>query len=194
VSPQSGRPAPRVLVASLIFVALAVLALVLQRSLLARLPFTQPDLLALVVASGALARGPRVAAIWGLLAGLLADLAPPAAGVAGLWTFAYATAGFAMSLLVRAERRGGRDPFRRSPQGPRRSRPRVVHGFAAAAATVIATVVHLAGVALIGQGTPVDLSSSLVVLSVGAAYVFVLGLVLGRPLTRLLAPTEGVAW
>lgn len=194
MSPQSGRPAPRLLLASLVFVVLAVLAVVLQRSLLARLPFTQPDLLALVVAAGALARGPRVAAVWGLLAGLLADLAPPAAGVAGLWTFAYASAGFAISLLVHADRRGGRDLFRRTPQGPPRSRPRLAHGFAAAAGTVIATVLHLAGVAVIGQGTPIDLGNSLVVLAVGAAYVFLLGLVLGRPLTRVLAPTEGVPW
>jgi len=194
VSPQPGRPAPRLLLASLVFVVLAVLALVLQRSLLAGLPFTQPDLLAVVVASGALARGPRVAAVWGLLAGVLADLAPPASGVAGLWAFAYASAGFAISLLVHADRRGGRDPFRRSPQGPHRSRPRLTHGSAAAAGTVIATVLHLAGVAAIGQDSPVDVGSSLVVLAVGAAYAFVLGLVLGRPLTRVLSPTAGAPW
>jgi hypothetical protein len=180
--------------ASVVFLLFATLAILLQRSLLARLPFAQPDLLALVVACGALARGPRVAAVWGLLAGLLADLAPPAGSVAGAWAFAFASAGFAVSLVAHADRRGRRDPFRRSAQDPHRPRPRLAHGFAAAAASVLATVMHLAGVAAIGQGTPNDVGSSLVAPAVGAAYVFVAGVVIGRPLTRLLAPSAGVPW
>jgi hypothetical protein len=172
---------------------LAVLAVVAQRSVLARLPFTQPDLLAVVVSSGAVARGPRVAAVWGLVAGLLADLAPPAAGQAGLWAFAYASAGFAVSLIAHADRRR-RDPFRRSVQDPSRSRPRLAHGFDAAAGTVIATLLHLAGLAAVGLGASLDPGSSAVALAVGAAYVFGVGLLLGRPLTRLLAPAAGATW
>lgn len=194
MSPQPGQPAPRLVLASALFVLFAVLGLVMQRSLLARLAFSQPDLVAVVVACGALARGPRVAAIWGLLAGVLADLAPPAGGIVGLWAFGFASAGFALSLIAHAERRGGRDPFRRSLQDPRRSRPRLTNGFAAAACSVVATLLHLAGVGVIGQGTPVDLVSFLVELAVGAAYAFVVGLLLGRPLTRLLAPTAGGTW
>jgi hypothetical protein len=194
VSPTPGQPAPRLLLASVFFVLVAVLAVVIQRSLLARLPFSQPDLLAVVVASGALARGPRVAAVWGLLAGMLADLAPPAGGVVGLWAFAYASAGFAISLIAHANRRGGRDPFRRSPLDPRLSRPRLTHGFAAGAGSMLATLVHLAGIALIGQGGPLDLAGFLVGLAIGAAYAVVVGLVLGRLLTRLLAPSAGGTW
>lgn len=194
MSPQPGQPAPRLVLASVVFILFALLAVVLQRSLLARLPFSQPDLLALVVASGALARGPRVAAVWGLLAGMLADLAPPAGDVAGPWAFAYASAGFAVSLVAHADRRGGRDPFRRSPKDPHRRRARATHGFGAAAGAVIATALHLVGVAVIGQGAPTDLGISSVAPAVGAAYVFVVAFVLGRPLTRLLAPTAGVPW
>jgi rod shape-determining protein MreD len=180
--------------ASLVFVLLALLALVIERSLLARLPFSQPDLLALVLASGALGRGPRVAAVWGLSAGILADLVPPAGGVAGLWAFAYASAGFVVSLVAHAERSRRHDPFRRSAQDPRRSRGRLIHGLAAAAASLLATVLHLVGVAAIGPGAVEVAGGSVLTTAVGTAYAFVVGFVLGRPLTRLLAPTTGVAW
>jgi rod shape-determining protein MreD len=194
VTAPPGQPTTRLLLASVVFVLFALLAVVMQRSLLARLPLAQPDLLALVVACGALARGPRVAAVWGLLAGMLADLAPPAGGVAGVWAFAFASTGFVVSLAAHADRRGGRHPFRRTTQDPHLPRPRLAHGVAAAAGSVIATFVHLAGIAAIGQPTPDDVRSSLVVPAVAAAYAFVVGLAVGRPLTRLLAPAAGAAW
>jgi hypothetical protein len=194
VSTSPGQPTPRLVLASVVFFLFAVLALVTQRSLLARLPLAQPDLLAVVVSCGALARGPRVAAVWGLLAGMLADLAPPAGGVAGVWAFGFASAGFAVSLAAHVDRRGGRHPFRQSSHDPHLRRPRLAHGLAAAAVSVLATFVHLAGIAAIGQPTPDDVRSSLVVPGVAAAYAFVVGLLAGRPLTRLLAPPAGIAW
>ena len=72
---------PRVL---LIIASLGT-AVVLQSSILARLglPGATPDLLLVVVLVIALVSGPLVGAVTGFAAGVLVDLAPPAAGSLG---------------------------------------------------------------------------------------------------------------
>jgi len=77
--------------------ALAVgLALVLQVSLFPHLAWhgIVPNLCLLVVVGAALTRGPQFAAILGLAAGVLLDLAPPADHVAGRWALALVIVGY----------------------------------------------------------------------------------------------------
>ena len=83
---------PRVL---LIIASLGT-AVVLQSSILARLglPGATPDLLLVVVLVIALVSGPLVGAVTGFAAGVLVDLAPPAAGSLGQTAAIYAAAAF----------------------------------------------------------------------------------------------------
>jgi rod shape-determining protein MreD len=83
---------PRVL---LIIAALGT-AIVLQSSIFARLglPGSTPDLLLVAVLVIALVAGPLVGAVTGFAGGLLADIAPPAAGSLGQTAAIYALAGF----------------------------------------------------------------------------------------------------
>lgn len=83
---------PRVL---LIVAALGT-AVVLQSSIFARLglPGATPDLLLVAVLVIALVAGPMVGAVAGFAGGLLADIAPPAAGSLGQTAAIYALAGF----------------------------------------------------------------------------------------------------
>ena len=111
---------------------LIVLAVVLEVTLLAPLPFpgATPPLVLVVVAALAFAFGPTAGAISGFAAGLLLDVAPPAAGTVGISALLLTVAGY---LLARVG-----DPY---------DRPLVLSVGSTAAAS---TVVVLAGAALGG--------------------------------------------
>jgi rod shape-determining protein MreD len=83
---------PRVLV----IVATLLTATVVQSAVLARLglPGATPDLLLVAVLVIAMAAGPLVGSVVGFAGGVLADLAPPAAGSIGQSAALYALAGF----------------------------------------------------------------------------------------------------
>ena len=83
---------PRVMLA----VAVILTAFVLQESVLSRigLPGATPDLLLVVVLVLAMAAGPTSGAVMGFAAGVLIDVAPPAAGSIGQTAAIYAIAGF----------------------------------------------------------------------------------------------------
>ena len=74
---------------------LLLLARVVDVALLARSPVAElgPDLVLLVVVAFALAEGSLAGAAVGVLAGLLADLTPPATGLLGLSALGYGLAG-----------------------------------------------------------------------------------------------------
>jgi|SRR5690606_3714539 rod shape-determining protein MreD len=81
----------------MIAVLAVVAALLVQFVLVNRLPLpagATPDLVLLAVVGAALARGPAVGAALGFGAGLLVDLAPPTAHVAGLYAFVLAVVGY----------------------------------------------------------------------------------------------------
>jgi rod shape-determining protein MreD len=78
--------------------ALCVLAAVLvQVMLVNRLPLPAggaPDLVLLAVVAAALLRGPLVGAVLGFCAGLLVDVVPPTAHLAGQYAFVFALVGY----------------------------------------------------------------------------------------------------
>ncbi len=84
--------------------ALVVLAVSLQVGLLSYVSVAGvvPDLVLLVVVGVALVHGPRHAAVVGLLAGLVLDLAPPADHTAGRWALSLVIVGY-LSGMVRGE-------------------------------------------------------------------------------------------
>ncbi|MFD4029304.1 rod shape-determining protein MreD [Streptomyces sp. NPDC058637] len=85
---------------TLLAVALVVVALVVQVSVLARLqlPGATPDLLLLVVLGLAFVYGPVSGALIGFGAGLLADLAPPADHAAGRYALVLCLIGYLAGL------------------------------------------------------------------------------------------------
>ncbi|MGK5496427.1 rod shape-determining protein MreD [Streptomyces sp. URMC 125] len=84
----------------LLSAVLAVVALVVQVSVLARLqlPGAVPDLLLLTVLALALVYGPTGGALVGFGAGLLADLAPPADHAVGRYALVLCVVGYAAGL------------------------------------------------------------------------------------------------
>lgn len=84
----------------------AVLAVVLQASVLPGVAVrgVVPDLVLLVVVAAGLARGPEHAALLGLGAGLLLDLAPPADHVAGRWALALVVVGWVAGRVRQGSR------------------------------------------------------------------------------------------
>lgn len=102
-------PYPRVVVS----VALVALALVVQASVLARLPVpgATPDLVLLVVVGLALAYGPTPGLAVGFGAGLAADLAPPAAHEAGRWALVLMLIGYGAGLAQAETRRSALVPL-----------------------------------------------------------------------------------
>lgn len=89
-------------------VVLVVVAVSLQVGLLSYVSVggVVPDLVLLVVVGVALVHGPRHAAVLGLLAGLVLDLAPPADHTAGRWALSLVIVGY-LSGMVRGEARTG---------------------------------------------------------------------------------------
>lgn len=85
---------PRVL----LIIAALTTALVVQSAIFARLglPGATPDVLLIAVLVIALVAGPLVGAVVGFAGGVLADIAPPAAGSLGQTAAIYALAGFAI--------------------------------------------------------------------------------------------------
>ncbi|MFC8590541.1 rod shape-determining protein MreD [Streptomyces atroolivaceus] len=90
---------------TLLSVALVVVALVVQVSVLARLqlPGATPDLLLLVVLGLAFVYGPVSGALIGFGAGLLADLAPPADHAAGRYALVLCVIGY-LAGMARPEK------------------------------------------------------------------------------------------
>ena len=102
-------PYPRVGVS----MALVALALVVQASVLARLPLpgATPDLVLLGVVGLGLAYGPNAGLMIGFGAGLAADLAPPAAHEAGRWALVLTLIGYAAGLARPETRRSALMPL-----------------------------------------------------------------------------------
>lgn len=84
-------------------VLLVLAALTLQVGLFPQLSISGvvPNLALLVVIGAAIVRGPQYAAVLGLLAGLVVDLAPPADHVAGRWALAFVIAAYLAGLVRR---------------------------------------------------------------------------------------------
>jgi rod shape-determining protein MreD len=80
---------------------IVVVAAILQVVVVNRLPLPggHPDLVVLVVIALALASGPQLGAILGFCGGLLADVIPPAAHIAGRLALAYTIVGYTAGLL-----------------------------------------------------------------------------------------------
>jgi rod shape-determining protein MreD len=80
-------------------------AAVLQVTIMNRLPLPggQPDLMVLVVIGIAVASGPRRGAMFGFFGGLVADVMPPAAHIAGRDAFAYTIVGYLAGLAENTE-------------------------------------------------------------------------------------------
>ncbi|HEU5033381.1 MAG TPA: rod shape-determining protein MreD [Mycobacteriales bacterium] len=91
----------------LLVVAVAFTALLLQASLIARLPLPGgwPDLPLLCVLAFALCGGPLHGAIVGFGVGLAADVLPPADHTIGRLALAFAVAGYVAGLVEDAEER-----------------------------------------------------------------------------------------
>ena len=80
----------------LLFLALVLVAVVLQVSFFAAFSFdgVVPNLALLVVVAAALTRGPEFAALLGFAGGLAVDLVPPADHLAGRWALALVVVGY----------------------------------------------------------------------------------------------------
>lgn len=140
-----------------LWVVAAVLAQVLDVGVLDRQPVVgvAVDLLLLVVVAAALAGGSVAGAAVGLLAGLLADLTPPAAGLLGVGALAYGLAGAVAGRWHR-------------PGGGTSDQPVVLSLAAAAVAALATSAVRL----LFGLGDQRLSQAGLTVLAaVGAAVV-----------------------
>jgi len=89
----------------LVSTAFVLTALMLQVTIVNRIPLPdgRPDLVVLVVVALALVRGPEYGAILGFLAGLAADVVPPADHTTGRLALAYAVVGYGAGLLEDAE-------------------------------------------------------------------------------------------
>jgi rod shape-determining protein MreD len=139
----------------LLAAVLLVLAQVVDVSVLARSPVAGlgADLTLLVVVALALVEGRTAGAAVGLLAGLLADLTPPAIGPLGLSALGYALAGLVAGRWHR--------PARRSALGPAAAATAVAAG---AAAVVLGAVRLLtaAGAGGPAAGLPAVLAASVV--------------------------------
>src|SRR5699024_1030107 len=85
----------------LLLAALLVAALVLQISVFPHLAVAGvvPDVVGMLVVAVALAEGPRYASGFGLLAGLVLDLAPPAEHTVGRWALAFVLIGYLAGLV-----------------------------------------------------------------------------------------------
>jgi rod shape-determining protein MreD len=85
-------------------VALLVVALAVQVTMLTRLPLpgATPDLVLVTVVALALAYGPDFGLVAGFGAGLATDLVPPADGVIGRWAFVLTLVGY-LAGLARVE-------------------------------------------------------------------------------------------
>ena len=92
---------------NLLTVAVVLTALLVQAVVVNRLPLpgTGPDLTVLVVVAFALVSGPTYGVILGFLAGLAADVLPPADHTLGRLALAYAVVGYLAGLVEDVEER-----------------------------------------------------------------------------------------
>jgi rod shape-determining protein MreD len=88
-------------VRAMLLVALVVTALILELTVLPlfHLPGAVPDLLVVTVIAFGVAAGPLRGATAGFVAGVLLDLAPPAAGVLGLSAVVFVVVGYVAGLM-----------------------------------------------------------------------------------------------
>jgi rod shape-determining protein MreD len=105
----TGLHAPRVALT----VALVVVAVALQVTLLSRLPLpgATPDLVLLVVVGLALSGGPAAGLLTGFGAGLAVDLAPPADHEVGRWALVLTLVGYLAGLAQAETRRSAFVPL-----------------------------------------------------------------------------------
>lgn len=91
----------------MLYAALAVIALILQVSVIdfIPLPGARPDLMLLVVVAAALSGGCAPGALTGFGVGLLADVAPPSEHTIGRLALVFAVVGYACGFFEDAEQR-----------------------------------------------------------------------------------------
>lgn len=91
-------------VRGVVVLGMVLLAVVLQVSFFSAFSYdgVVPNLALLVVVAAALTRGPEYAAVLGFVAGLAADLVPPADHLAGRWALALVVVGY-LAGRVRAD-------------------------------------------------------------------------------------------
>lgn len=86
---------------TLMLLVLVVVAIILQVSVFPHLAVTGvvPDVVLVLVVAVALAEGPGFAAVFGFVAGLGLDLAPPADHAIGRWALAFVIVGYLAGLV-----------------------------------------------------------------------------------------------
>lgn len=98
----------------LVTVGVAVSALVLQLTVVTRLPFpgdVEPDLVLVAVVALALANGPLPGAVTGFATGLAADIAPPADHTIGRYALVLCVVGYLCGLILDDLEGSGFTPF-----------------------------------------------------------------------------------
>jgi rod shape-determining protein MreD len=156
-------------------VALVATALVLQVSVLPRLPLpgATPDLVLLCVVGLALAGGPLTGAVVGFGSGLALDLAPPADHAIGRWALVLCLVGYAAGLAEDESDRSAFAPLL------------VVAAAAAGAAVLFAGLGALLGDPRVGWGPLLEVLPTAVLYDVALAPFVVSGVI---ALSRRVAP------
>ncbi len=92
---------------ALLIITLLVVAVVIELTVLAPLPWwgATPPLVLVVVAALAFAFGPVTGAVSGFVGGLLLDLAPPAVATVGLSALVFTIVGYALGRVFDADER-----------------------------------------------------------------------------------------
>jgi len=116
LTPEDGPGAARRALAGLLLTIALLAAVVLQLTVVNRLPLpgaAVPDLVLLLVTAIAVMTGPATGALAGFAGGLALDTAPPAAHYAGEYALVFCLAGWGAARAVRAiwDTAGERDPM-----------------------------------------------------------------------------------
>ena len=116
LTPEDGPGAARRALAGLLLTIALLAAVVLQLTVVNRLPLpgaAVPDLVLLLVTAIAVMTGPATGALAGFAGGLALDTAPPAAHYAGEYALVFCLAGWGAAQAVRAiwDTAGERDPM-----------------------------------------------------------------------------------
>ncbi len=104
VTPETGPSVVRRVVTTLVLAVALFAAVVVQLTVLNRLPWpgaAAPDLVLLLVAAIAVGTGPAAGAVSGFCGGLALDTAPPAAHYAGEYALVFALVGYCAAKVVR---------------------------------------------------------------------------------------------
>ena len=116
VTPETGPSAVRRVVTTLVLAVALFAAVVVQLTVLNRLPWpgaAAPDLVLVLVAAIAVSTGPAAGAVSGFCGGLALDIAPPAAHYAGEYALVFCLVGYGAAKVVRLlwDTTGERDPL-----------------------------------------------------------------------------------